>query len=89
MKLIISLACLVLTINAYNIPSFVSKKQLEHLSELAFMLKISDYCNKTIKAREFLKRENFKFIKLHIKAGLREFKGNAHELNIMCEKYGI
>lgn len=67
----------------------VNKKQYEYLSYLAYTLKLSDFCLNTSKAREFLKRNNFKFLKVEIKTGAYSFKDSIYDLNKICEKAKI
>ncbi|EFS7927569.1 hypothetical protein HW053_001656 [Campylobacter jejuni] len=67
----------------------ITNKQFEYLSELAYTLKLSDFCLNTSKAREFLKRDNFKFLRIEINAGVYSFKGSIYELNKICEKTKI
>lgn len=67
----------------------ITNKQFEYLSELAYTLKLSDFCLNTSKAREFLKRDNFKFLMIEINAGVYSFKGSVYELNKICEKAKI
>lgn len=67
----------------------ITNKQFEYLSELAYTLKLSDLCLNTSKAREFLKRDNFKFLRIEINAGIYSFKGSVYELNKICEKAKI
>ena len=67
----------------------ITNKQFEYLSELAYILKISDFCLNTSNAREFLERDNFKFLRIKINAGVYSFKGSAYELNKICEKAKI
>lgn len=64
----------------------ITSKQFNYLSELAYILKISDFCLNTSNAREFLKRDNFKFLDIKINAGSYGFKGSVYELNKICEK---
>lgn len=67
----------------------ITNKQFEYLSELAYTLKLSYLCLNTSKARELLKRDNFKFLMIEINAGIYSFKGSAYELNKICEKAKI
>ncbi|HEH6263718.1 TPA: hypothetical protein SHR85_001637 [Campylobacter jejuni] len=67
----------------------ITNKQFEYLSELAYTLKLSDFCLNTSKAREFLKIDNFKFLRIEINAGIYSFKGSVYELNKICEKAKI
>ncbi|EAI8168507.1 hypothetical protein CJY68_08795 [Campylobacter coli] len=67
----------------------ITNRQFEYLSELAYTLKISDFCLNTSNAREFLKRDNFNFVRIEINAGVYSFKGSAYELNKICEKAKI
>lgn len=85
MKIIIVIMLFLLEINA----GVVNKKQFEYLSYLAYTLKLSDFCLNTSKAREFLKRDNFKFLRIEINAGAYSFKGSVYELNKICDKAKI
>ena len=67
----------------------ITNRQFEYLSELAYILKISDFCLNTSNAREFLKRDNFNFVRIKINAGVYSFKGSVYELNKICEKAKI
>lgn len=67
----------------------ITNRQFEYLSELAYILKISDFCLNTSKSREFLKRDNFNFVRIEINAGIYSFKGSVYELNKICEKAKI
>lgn len=67
----------------------ITNRQFEYLSELAYILKISDFCLNTSKAREFLKIDNFKFLRIEINAGIYSFKGSVYELSKICEKSKI
>lgn len=67
----------------------ITRKQFNYLSELSYILKISDFCLKTSNAREFLKRDNFKFLDIKINAGSYGFKGSVYELNKICDKSKI
>lgn len=67
----------------------ITNKQFEYLSEIAYTLKLSDFCLNTSKAREFLERDNFKFLRIEINAGIYSFKGSVYELNKICEKAKI
>ncbi|EAI8532222.1 hypothetical protein CWV87_05705 [Campylobacter jejuni] len=85
MKILIMMILCLLEIKAGEI----TNKQFEYLSELAYTLKLSDFCLNTSKAREFLKRDNFKFLRIEINAGVYSFKGSVYELNKICEKAKI
>lgn len=85
MKILIMMILCLLEIKAGEI----TNKQFEYLSELAYTLKLSDFCLNTSKAREFLKRDNFKFLRIEINAGVYSFKGSIYELNKICEKTKI
>lgn len=85
MKILIMMILCLLEIKAGEI----TNKQFEYLSELAYTLKLSDFCLNTSKAREFLKRDNFKFLRFQINAGIYSFKGSVYELNKICEKAKI
>lgn len=85
MKILIIMILCLLEIKAGEI----TNKQFEYLSELAYTLKLSDFCLNTSKAREFLKRDNFKFLIIEINAGVYSFKGSVYELNKICEKAKI
>lgn len=85
MKILIVMILCLLEIKAGEI----TNKQFEYLSELAYTLKLSDFCLNTSKAREFLKRDNFKFLRIEINAGVYSFKGSVYELNKICEKAKI
>lgn len=85
MKILIVMILCLLEIKAGEI----TNKQFEYLSELAYTLKLSDFCLNTSKAREFLKRDNFKFLRIEINAGIYSFKGSVYELNKICEKAKI
>ncbi|EDK9115178.1 hypothetical protein GHK77_08870 [Campylobacter jejuni] len=85
MKILIVMVLCLLEIKAGEI----TNKQFEYLSELAYTLKLSDFCLNTSKAREFLKRDNFKFLRIEINAGVYSFKGSVYELNKICEKAKI
>lgn len=85
MKILILMILCLLEIKAGEI----TNKQFEYLSELAYTLKLSDFCLNTSKAREFLKRDNFKFLRIEINAGVYSFKGSVYELNKICEKAKI
>lgn len=85
MKIILIIILCITTFNAGKITS----KQFNYLSELAYILKISDFCLNTLKAREFLKRDNFNFVRIEINAGIYSFKGSVYELNKICEKAKI
>ncbi|EPE0650351.1 hypothetical protein ACSFW4_001744 [Campylobacter jejuni] len=85
MKILIMMILCLLEIKAGEI----TNKQFEYLSELAYTLKLSDFCLNTSKAREFLKRDNFKFLIIEINAGIYSFKGSVYELNKICEKSKI
>ncbi|MCW1675470.1 hypothetical protein OLS47_00105 [Campylobacter jejuni] len=85
MKILIIMILCLLEIKAGEI----TNKQFEYLSELAYTLKLSDFCLNTSKAREFLKRDNFKFLRIEINAGIYSFKGSVYELNKICEKAKI
>ncbi|EEV5427946.1 hypothetical protein HFM22_000842 [Campylobacter coli] len=82
MKILIMMILCLLEIKAGEI----TNRQFEYLSELAYTLKLSDFCLNTSKAREFLKRDNFKFLRIEINAGIYSFKGSVYELNKICEK---
>ncbi|EME3314789.1 hypothetical protein VSW09_001698 [Campylobacter jejuni] len=85
MKILIVMILCLLEIKAGEI----TNKQFEYLSELAYTLKLSDFCLNTSKAREFLERDNFKFLRIEINAGVYSFKGSVYELNKICEKAKI
>ncbi|EDP2938663.1 hypothetical protein GJ234_07620 [Campylobacter jejuni] len=85
MKILVIMILCLLNIKAGEI----TNRQFEYLSELAYTLKLSDFCLNTSKAREFLKRDNFKFLRIEINAGIYSFKGSAYELNKICEKAKI
>lgn len=85
MKILIIMILCLLEIKAGQI----TNRQFEYLSELAYTLKLSDFCLNTSKAREFLKRDNFKFLRVEINAGVYSFKGSVYELNKICEKAKI
>ena len=85
MKIILIMILFLLEIKAGEI----TNKQFEYLSELAYTLKLSDFCLNTSNAREFLERDNFKFLRIKINAGIYSFKGSAYELNKICEKAKI
>ncbi|EIT8306549.1 hypothetical protein L3L50_001800 [Campylobacter coli] len=85
MKILIVMILCLLEIKAGEI----TNKQFEYLSELAYTLKLSDFCLNTSKAREFLKIDNFKFLRIEINAGIYSFKGSVYELNKICEKAKI
>lgn len=85
MKILIVMIICLLEIKAGEI----TNKQFEYLSELAYTLKLSDFCLNTSKAREFLKIDNFKFLRIEINAGIYSFKGSVYELNKICEKAKI
>lgn len=85
MKILIMMILCLLEIKAGEI----TNKQFEYLSELAYTLKLSDFCLNTSKAREFLKIDNFKFLRIEINAGIYSFKGSVYELNKICEKAKI
>lgn len=85
MKILIIMILCLLEIKAGEI----TNKQFEYLSELAYTLKLSDFCLNTSKAREFLKRDNFKFLRIEINAGIYSFKGSVYELNKICKKAKI
>lgn len=85
MKILIIMILCLLEIKAGEI----TNRQFEYLSELAYTLKLSDFCLNTSKAREFLKRDNFKFLRIEINAGIYSFKGSVYELNKICEKSKI
>lgn len=85
MKILIMMILCLLEIKAGEI----TNKQFEYLSELAYTLKLSDFCLNTSKAREFLERDNFKFLRIEINAGIYNFKGSVYELNKICEKAKI
>ncbi|EAK9907400.1 hypothetical protein AXF82_08520 [Campylobacter coli] len=85
MKILIMMILFLLEIKAGEI----TNKQFEYLSELAYTLKLSDFCLNTSNAREFLERDNFKFLRIKINAGVYSFKGSAYELNKICEKAKI
>ncbi|HFJ2313259.1 TPA: hypothetical protein ACGTOP_001799 [Campylobacter coli] len=85
MKILIMMILCLLEIKAGEI----TNKQFEYLSELAYTLKLSDFCLNTSKAREFLKIDNFKFLRIEINAGVYSFKGSVYELNKICEKAKI
>lgn len=67
----------------------ITNKQFEYLSELTYTLKLSDFCLNTSKAREFLKIDNFNFVRIEINAGIYSFKGSVYELSKICEKAKI
>lgn len=85
MKIILIMILCIITIKAGEI----TNRQFEYLSELAYILKLSDFCLNTSKARELLKRDNFKFLRIEINAGIYSFKGSVYELNRICEKNNI
>ncbi|EFS3669365.1 hypothetical protein ICF26_001601 [Campylobacter jejuni] len=85
MKILIVMILCLLEIKAGEI----TNKQFEYLSELAYTLKLIDFCLNTSKAMEFLKRDNFKFLRIEINAGVYSFKGSVYELNKICEKAKI
>ncbi|EFB5611711.1 hypothetical protein HGM08_001669 [Campylobacter jejuni] len=85
MKIILIMILCLLEIKAGEI----TNKQFEYLSEIAYTLKLSDFCLNTSKAREFLERDNFKFLRIEINAGIYSFKGSVYELNKICEKAKI
>ncbi|EHT2883415.1 hypothetical protein KXJ91_001407 [Campylobacter coli] len=85
MKILIMMILCLLEIKAGEI----TNKQFEYLSELAYTLKLSDFCLNTSKAREFLERDNFKFLRIEINARVYSFKGSVYELNKICEKAKI
>lgn len=85
MKILIMMILCLLEIKAGEI----TNKQFEYLSELAYTLKLSDFCLNTSKAREFLERDNFKFLRIEINSGIYSFKGSFYELNKICEKAKI
>lgn len=85
MKILIMMILCLLEIKAGEI----TNKQFEYLSELAYTLKLSDFCLNTSKAREFLERDNFKFLRIEINSGIYSFKGSVYELNKICEKAKI
>lgn len=85
MKILIMMILCLLEIKAGEI----TNRQFEYLSELAYILKISDFCLNNSKAMEFLKRDNFNFVRIEINAGIYSFKGSVYELNKICEKAKI
>ncbi|EHV6715921.1 hypothetical protein K1F84_001936 [Campylobacter coli] len=85
MKILVIMILCLLDIKAGEI----TNRQFEYLSELAYTLKLSDFCLNTSKAREFLKRDNFKFLRIEINAGIYSFKGSVYELSKICEKSKI
>ncbi|EEA8774443.1 hypothetical protein G3832_000269 [Campylobacter jejuni] len=85
MKILVIMILCLLNIKAGEI----TNRQFEYLSELAYTLKLSDFCLNTSKAREFLKRDNFKFLRIEINAGIYSFKGSVYELNKICDKAKI
>lgn len=85
MKIILIIILCITTFKAGEI----TNKQFEYLSELAYILKISDFCLNTSKTREFLKRYNFNFVRIEINAGIYSFKGSVYELSKICEKAKI
>lgn len=85
MKIILIMILFLLEIKAGEI----TNKQFEYLSELTYTLKLSDFCLNTSNAREFLERDNFKFLRIKINAGIYSFKGSVYELSKICEKAKI
>ncbi len=89
MKILIMMILCLLEIKAGEITNKQFEYLIEYLSELAYTLKLSDFCLNTSKAREFLKRDNFNFVRIEINAGIYSFKGSVYELNKICEKAKI